>query len=293
MSKYYLGNTGEELPEQLNLDTDATSPVQFRSDADALPETDNTWDLGSASYRFAQANAVNVIATSGLFAGVAIGPAGAKQLHIDGQDAIPQTDNSFNLGSAARRLANAFAAKVTTASGVITGLDVGPAGAKQLHIDGQDAVPQADNSFVVGKSTRRLAQLHAAKGVFGTGVANPSGVIEGKGDATFTNVRTPSEAITSAGTIASVDLSRSNMFRLNLNHDATITALSNGKDGAEYTILIKNVKPSGTLAWPANVVWAAGSTPTITKPLNKYDLVTLKYFAGVDKFFGTISQNYT
>lgn len=81
------------------------------------------------------------------------------------------------------------------------------------------------------------------------------------------------------------------------SHKSTLTGnvtytFSNPVNGGRYVLLIDTGAGSFTAAWPASVLWAGGSTPTITTTGSKVDICVFTYYSSTSKYYGACSQNY-
>jgi len=119
-----------------------------------------------------------------------------------------------------------------------------------------------------------------------------SGVMSPVGDSIFTTMRSPVANIP-FGTGLSVDLSRSNIFRLGLTNSATIQTLSNPKDGTKYMFILQQAVGSKTLTWPSSVKWAGGDAPTLTTTSGHFDIVSMMYVQRFGRYFADISQDFS
>jgi hypothetical protein len=96
------------------------------------------------------------------------------------------------------------------------------------------------------------------------------------------------------GATPTFDLSAGNEQYGTLNANVSAVTLSNPVDGGRYVFILKQDATGGRTVggWPGNVLWPAGTAPTITATANKYDIVTLLYLATEDVFLAAYAQNY-
>jgi len=92
-----------------------------------------------------------------------------------------------------------------------------------------------------------------------------------------------------SGTAKTIDWSNGDAQKLTLTGSVTLT-LSNPLVGNAYVLKIATGVGSFTVTWPASVLWAGGTAPTITTTASKVDLINL-YWDGTN-YFGSYSQNY-
>lgn len=164
-----------------------------------------------------------------------------------------------------------------------TGVGV-PNGARQyLYCDGTDVYPV--EAGAVGGAVALATNALQLGGVLAANYARKDAFNQHtKGFAT-TFV-----ALTDASTI-DVDCTASNRFRVVLGGDRALT-LSNPADG--QTIEIWFVQDAGggrTIAWPNNVRFAAGSSPTLSTGANAIDAYRLTYHDGSDTWVATALRN--
>lgn len=100
------------------------------------------------------------------------------------------------------------------------------------------------------------------------------------------------------GTTETVDFANNlrGQYILTLDENLTLT-FSNPAYGASYTlILTQDSSGTNTVTWPASVLWADGSAPTITATANKTSLCVLTYTngagAGTNKYLAACNLNY-
>ena len=80
-----------------------------------------------------------------------------------------------------------------------------------------------------------------------------------------------------SGTSLAVDFDEGNVQTVTLTDNVTFT-FSNSKDGAAYTLILKqDATGSRTVTWPASVKWPGGSAPTLSTAANAIDIVTIVY----------------
>lgn len=96
-----------------------------------------------------------------------------------------------------------------------------------------------------------------------------------------------------SGTALTLDLSKGNLQRVTLTGNVTFT-FSNPTDGALYTLtLAQDATGSRTVTWPATVIWAGGSAPTLTTTASYIDEITFLYNAASTKYHDiSISKNH-
>jgi hypothetical protein len=102
--------------------------------------------------------------------------------------------------------------------------------------------------------------------------------------------------ITSSSNSVTADLSTGNSFYHLLTENTTFT-LSNPPASPRYGICRIRIKQDGaggayTVAWPASVVWAGGSAPTISTGNNAIDIITLETDDGGTTWYGNYSQAF-
>ena len=91
--------------------------------------------------------------------------------------------------------------------------------------------------------------------------------------------------------LAAIDFDNSNSHLLDLSGmsgDLTITAFSNGKQGASYLIKVLQGSTARDVTWPASVVWL-GNEPTLSDDANGFNILTF-YYDGTN-FIGTGDAN--
>ncbi|NTW32249.1 MAG: LamG domain-containing protein [Bacteroidetes bacterium] len=72
---------------------------------------------------------------------------------------------------------------------------------------------------------------------------------------------------------ANVDWNKSNVQEITLTTDRAFT-FTNGKSGGFYTLIIKqNATGNWSVTWPANIMWASGTAPTLTSTTNAIDVI--------------------
>lgn len=80
-----------------------------------------------------------------------------------------------------------------------------------------------------------------------------------------------------------------NVQTVTLNGNCTF-ALSNGKSGASYQIIVAQDGTVRTVSWSTTVKWPGGTAPTFTGTAGKFDIITIS-FDGTN-YFGVISKNH-
>ena len=93
----------------------------------------------------------------------------------------------------------------------------------------------------------------------------------------------------------SVDWSKGDTQVVTLGGNTTLM-FSNGRDGGEYVLIIKqDAKGSRLVTWPGTVHWPGGTAPVLTTTANHWDSITFIYnesdVAGTYDAL-SISQNY-
>lgn len=96
--------------------------------------------------------------------------------------------------------------------------------------------------------------------------------------------------LTDGATVA-VDWNNSHNQEVTVAGNRTLT-FSNGVSGQTYRItIIQDGTGSRTISWPASVVWAGGSAPTLTTTANYRDFVVF-YFDGTSYRDEKIVKNF-
>jgi hypothetical protein len=91
-----------------------------------------------------------------------------------------------------------------------------------------------------------------------------------------------------AASSLTLDLSKTNCYKVTLGASITTLTLSNAVAGFPYTIIIAQ-GGSFTIAWPASVKWSGGSAPTLSAS-GKVDIVSLRYDG--TNFYAGINSNF-
>lgn len=101
---------------------------------------------------------------------------------------------------------------------------------------------------------------------------------------------------TNTGTTYMVDLDTGNAFHLILTGNCTFTFSNPAPSGTActFTLFLKqDATGSRTATWPASVVWAGGTAPTLTTTAKRYDMLTFTTVDGGTRWLGFVGgQNY-
>ncbi len=86
-----------------------------------------------------------------------------------------------------------------------------------------------------------------------------------------------------------IDWNNGNIQSVILTGNTTLT-FTNGQDGGEYTLIIKQDDTGNrTVTWPADVRWSNGTTVTLTTTANKTDYIGFIY-TGIDSKYDVIAE---
>lgn len=97
-------------------------------------------------------------------------------------------------------------------------------------------------------------------------------------------------ATTAAST--TLDWNNGNVQYLSLAASITTLTLSNPQTGSTYLLEIKQGgSGSYTIAWPASVVWAGGTAPTLTTTVGRTDMIAL-YYNGTNYAASVVGFNF-
>lgn len=245
-----------------------------------LPEIDNTYDLGSTVFR--SRAAYSVVNESGTFRS----PTGSDAL-LEARGAfsikfktnstdrwsvasdghlLPAADATYDLGSNSSRLKNIYAGSNLFA------LTVGSFGAGDFALrtnstsrwviqSGGHLVAQLDNTYDIGASAgNRPRDLFIGRHLEVDGQAYNKWFDAGN-----------------SGAAKTIDWNNGNIQLLTLTADATLT-LSNPKQGAVYTLLLKQGTPGDMdVTWPASVFWGSNGAPTLSNTTGNIDIISMLY----------------
>ena len=123
----------------------------FKADQTNLPSVDNTYDLGSGSFRFGTvyANNLNVSNISG-----------AGTLFYTNQTNIPTANATFNLGSSSYRFATVYGQTGDFTSITAGTVNATTVNASNLGLTG-NLIPSSDNVYNIGSASYRWANMYA------------------------------------------------------------------------------------------------------------------------------------
>ncbi len=94
-----------------------------------------------------------------------------------------------------------------------------------------------------------------------------------------------------SGTAKTIDWNGGNEHRVVMTGNCTFT-FSNPVDGGRYVLALYTGAGGFTATWPASVLWAGGSAPTLSTTAAHTDIFTFIYVAATGKYHGAYSQDY-
>ncbi len=87
-----------------------------------------------------------------------------------------------------------------------------------------------------------------------------------------------------------IDLSGGNIFNLILSANCTFTFSNASASGTacSFTLILKqDATGARTATWPTTIVWAGGTTPTLSAAPNRYDVFSFITINGGSSYYGT------
>ena len=99
-----------------------------------------------------------------------------------------------------------------------------------------------------------------------------------------------------SGAAATIDWSSFSDYSLILTANCTLTFTSPGLDGdgQKFTLsVIQDATGSRTITWPASVVWAGGTPPSLTATANYVDEITFKWINSISKYRAAFTNNFS
>lgn len=99
-----------------------------------------------------------------------------------------------------------------------------------------------------------------------------------------------------SGASATVDWSSFSDYKLTLTANCTLTFTSPGLDGdmQKFTLtLVQDATGSRTVTFPASVIWAGASTPTLTTTATYIDIITFQWDNTAAKYRATPTLNFS
>jgi hypothetical protein len=95
-----------------------------------------------------------------------------------------------------------------------------------------------------------------------------------------------------SGAAQTVDWAAGDEYHLTLTADCTV-AFVNPVSGGRYILVVQQDATGGwTVTWPATVVWAGGSPPTLSTAAGALDQVEFLYLAATDQYLGTVALGF-
>lgn len=104
--------------------------------------------------------------------------------------------------------------------------------------------------------------------------------------------------VTITSNAATVDFNNGNHAQITLTANLTTLTISNppasGTVGMMMLYISQDATGSRTLTWPASVIWAGGTAPTVTTTASRTDIFTLITRDGGTTYAGAVvGQNYS
>lgn len=145
-------------------------------------------------------------------------------------------------------------------------------------------------SFVAGQSISGLKTSSTPQFArLGLGQAADSGAVMAATGQYFSGKFTDTDGATIA-----VDWNSGNVHYVVIGATGRTVTFSNPKDGARYLLMVKqDGTGSRTItSWPATILWAGGSAPTLTTTANKVDIIGCVYDGTNTKYYCSTSLNF-
>lgn len=186
----------------------------------------------------------------------------------------------------------------STSTGQFSGVTITGTGASALDVGGGINAGTGNVALVTAAGKITAISSTYFDSLDGT---NLTGVAKLASNNTFTNrndfklySETKTAPTIGAGALT-LDLSASTHFHVALNANITSLTISNPVPSGTIGSFVVKFTADGTvrtITWPASVVWAGGTAPTMTGTNTKRDFVTCIYDDGGTTYFCTITQNY-
>lgn len=148
---------------------------------------------------------------------------------------------------------------------------------------------------VVGPASATDEAFARFSGTTGKLIQNSTGAtLDDAGRAVFKSILIPLYDAGNSGTSKTLDWENGNEQLLTLTGNVTLD-LDNPEDGGRYVIVLATGAGGFTVTWPGEVLWPAGTPPTITVGASAYDLVTLICIESASPrvYLASINQNYS
>ena len=95
-----------------------------------------------------------------------------------------------------------------------------------------------------------------------------------------------------SSTGVTLNLKLANEFKITLEDDIVLT-LSNPQGGAKYVLICKQTLGGNDITWPANFLWAAASSETLSAASGARDIVSFIYDGEDNVFLGSMTQDFS
>ena len=246
-----IGTTTGNLTGNVNGNLVATT-TQTKA---VIPDANNSYDIGSTSYRYADFYTVDLNA-SGIITGNVTGNVTGNLVasNTQSKNILPDTDASYAIGSSSYRYTTVYTADVN-ADGTITGNVTGDVTGNLVANNAQtkNLLPSTNTSFAIGTSSYRYTDFYITD-------INASGTITGNvtgdltGNLVASNTQSKNILPDTDGTygIGSTSYRYTTIYTADLNANGTITgALTGDVTGnlVANTTQSKNIIPDTTASY--------------------------------------------
>jgi hypothetical protein len=192
------------------------------------------------------------------------------------------------------------------------GGDLSNANAQNSFVYGEDVTANTYNEFVIGAYNRpgdaNYITWEATDPLFTIGNGsdgNPNnafqvlknGDVEIDGNAIINNDVTAKRYLSynptsiNASSTTDIDLSKGNIFTINLQNSISNLTISNPAVGTYLIKLVQDATGGRTVSFPNDWYWSGGSVPDVSGGVNTIDILTLIYDGSI--FYAVISQNFS
>jgi hypothetical protein len=125
-----------------------------------------------------------------------------------------------------------------------------------------------------------------------TGALSSSSSVTLTGSTTLTQIKETKAAVTVAANSATIDLSAGTVFTISLTQNITTVTFNNVPSSglvAGITVFLTQDATGGrTVTWPSSVAWGSANAPSLTSTGNKTDIITMVTYNGGTTWYGVL-----